>query len=529
MADVSMRQALEDPKLLGTLLSGDSWLAWRILLIAAMGEALTDDERVIFKKLTGREREPGERCFILLVIAGRRAGKSRAIACLITYLSVFFTHGAKLAPGEKATILCLAQNRQQAGVVFGYVRGAFESVALLAELVANETKESLELTNGIEIVVRAASYRGLRGITAIAVIADEACFWHSEDSGSANSDTEIIGAVMPSLATTGGLLVIISSPYSKRGEAYQIFAKNFGPLGDSKILVAQGASRDFNSELPQRVVDAAMERDAAWASSEYLGLWRTDIAAFIDRETIESRVSRGVTVRAPLPQFDYVAAVDPSGGSGADSFTMAVCHLEEGTAVLDCVLERRPPLSPEAVTEEFCATLREYGIQSVVGDRYAGLWPTERFAVNGIRYEPAAMNRSEAYLAFLPMLTSGKVDLLDNLRLINQFAGLERRTARSGKDSIDSAPNQHEDLANAAALALVSARAPARRTPVAQTGTFQIGGGNWSAGNPGQIHYSTRSPEYWASIGIFHPSDRTYWISRGIYKPPQTMEQVIEQ
>jgi hypothetical protein len=60
--------------------------------------------------------------------------------------------------------------------------------------------------------------------------------------------------------------------------------------------------------------------------------------------------------------------------------------------------------------------------------------------VNGIRYEPAAMNRSEAYLAFLPMLTSGKVDLLDNLRLINQFAGLERRTARSGKDSIDSAP-----------------------------------------------------------------------------------------
>jgi hypothetical protein len=370
--------------LLGTVLAGPSWLVWRILLIAAMGEALTDDERVVFKAFTGRDKEPGERCFILLVIAGRRAGKSRASAVLIAYLAVFWKHGAKLAPGEKAVILCLAQNRQQAGVVFGYVRGAFASVELLADLVANETKESLELTNGVVIDVRAASYRGLRGITAIAVIADEACFWHNEDSGSANSDTEILAAVLPMLATTGGPLVIISSPYSKRGEAYLIWSKNFGPLGDPKILVAQGASRDFNESLPQRIVDAAMERDSAAASSEYLGLWRNDISAFIDRETIVARVSRGVTGRGPLPQFEYVAAVDPSGGSGADSFTMAICHLEEGIAVLDCVLERRPPLSPEAVTEEFCKTLSEYAITSVVGDRYAGLWPSERFAVNGV-------------------------------------------------------------------------------------------------------------------------------------------------
>ena len=65
-----------------------------------MGEALTDDERVIFTKLTGREREPGVRCFILLVIAGRRGGKSRAISCLVVFLAVFFDHGAKLAPGN---------------------------------------------------------------------------------------------------------------------------------------------------------------------------------------------------------------------------------------------------------------------------------------------------------------------------------------------------------------------------------------------------------------------------------------------
>jgi hypothetical protein len=48
------------------------------------------------------------------------------------------------------------------------------------------------------------------------------------------------------------------------------------------------------------------------------------------------------------------------------------------------------------------------------------------------------------------MLTSGKAELLDHPRLAAQLVGLERRTARSGKDSIDHAPGQHDDLANAA-------------------------------------------------------------------------------
>ena len=45
-------------------------------------------------------------------------------------------------------------------------------------------------------------------------------------------------------------------------------------------------------------------------------------------------------------------------------------------------------------------------------------------------------------------------------RLVNQLCGLERRTARSGKDSIDHGPGGHDDLANAVAGAadLVASR-----------------------------------------------------------------------
>jgi hypothetical protein len=47
------------------------------------------------------------------------------------------------------------------------------------------------------------------------------------------------------------------------------------------------------------------------------------------------------------------------------------------------------------------------------------------------------------------------VELLDIARLASQFCGLERRTARGGRDSIDHAPGAHDDVANAAAGALL--------------------------------------------------------------------------
>jgi hypothetical protein len=47
--------------------------------------------------------------------------------------------------------------------------------------------------------------------------------------------------------------------------------------------------------------------------------------------------------------------------------------------------------------------------------------------------------------------------------LISQLHGLERRTARGGKDSIDHGPGAHDDIANAVAGALVLASA---KTPM---------------------------------------------------------------
>ena len=51
----------------------------------------------------------------------------------------------------------------------------------------------------------------------------------------------------------------------------------------------------------------------------------------------------------------------------------------------------------------------------------------------------------------MPLINARRVELIDDKRLQAQLVGLERRTARSGKDSIDHAPNAHDDVANAVA------------------------------------------------------------------------------
>jgi hypothetical protein len=148
--------------------------------------------------------------------------------------------------------------------------------------------------------------------------------------------------------------------------------------------------------------------------------------------------------------------VDPSGGS-SDGFTLAIAHREpDGFLVLDYLRETRAPFQPECVVAEFCQTLMSYRVGRVVGDRYAGEWPREQFSKRNIEYIPSERVKSDIYRDVLPLLNSRRVQLLDDRRIISQFHGLERRTARGGKDSVDHGPGHH-DVANAVAGAIVLA------------------------------------------------------------------------
>lgn len=457
---MSVLQAMRDPDLFGAEFNSPSWTAWEAFLAALLGEEMTDEQKTLCHLHTGRTDLPLEAFRRAALICGRRAGKSRVLALLGTCLATLKDYRPYLSAGEVATVGVIAADRKQARTIFRYVRGLISLVPEIEAEVTRETDEIIEMAGRrVVIEIGTASFRATRGYTYAAVLCDEIAFWR--DDSSANPDEEILRALRPGLATIpGSMLLLASSPYARRGVLWKTFKRYYGQDG-ATTLVWKAATREMNPEFDVQEEQEAYEEDPAAAAAEYGAEFRSDIASFVAPEVVEACTTVG---RYELPrnsQHRYVAFVDPSGGS-SDSMTLAIAHQEDECAVLDLVREKKAPFSPESTVVEFCNTLKSYGINSVTGDRYGGEWPREQFRKNGIEYKLSEKVRSDLYRDLLPVLNSGKVELLDIPVLSRQLSGLERRTSRGGKDSIDHAPGGHDDVANAVAgaIALTTTKKP---------------------------------------------------------------------
>jgi phage terminase large subunit-like protein len=442
---VTIRDAMIDPVLFGETFAGPSFAAWRALLSGFYGLPLADDEAQSFLALTGRAETPTEAHDELWLVVGRRGGKSHAAALVGVYEAAFRDHRSKLAPGEVATVMLVAADRQQARTLLRYVRGMCDH-PMIRPMVLRETETGIELSNRCAIEVGTASFRSVRGYTIAAAICDEVAFWQSEG---ASPDAEIIAALRPALATLGGKLVCLSSPYARRGVLWDAHRQHFGK--DGRVLVAQAPSRTMNPTLPQRVIDDAIKDDAARASAEYLAQFRSDIEAFL---SVAAVADAQRAKPADLPRVDgasYRGFVDMSGG-GADEHTLAIAHKDGARIVVDLVHGRRG--DPEAAVAAFAETLKAYGIGKVHGDRYAGAWVPTAFQRHGIAYDAGTGTRSELYASFAPALNAGQVELPPCEIMAKQLSALERRTARGGRDLIDHPPGGHDDRANAVAGAV---------------------------------------------------------------------------
>ncbi|MDT8311884.1 MAG: hypothetical protein RQ732_10595 [Methylophaga sp.] len=437
--------------------------AARVALSAAFGLPIADDDKPMFYELAGDREPPSKRVRELWWLAGRRSEKTRTAAAVGLYLA---TVGAeleglqsKLARGERGVVSIIAVDRAQAKLALNYLIGMIEASPMLTSMVERQDAESIDLTNRISISVSTNSFRAVRGKTLVATILDECAFYRSETT--ANPDVETYRAALPGLATTGGMMIGISSPYAKRGLLYQKYRSNYGVTSDD-ILVIKGASRLFNPTISEELVNTALAEDPEGAKSEWLAEFRSDISAFIDAQVLERAARSEPEILPPQRGISYAAFVDPSGG-GNDGFSLAIGHKEQDKIIVDLVTERVRQ-NPAAVTKEYNDILRQYGINRVTGDKYAGQWPLTEFQRHGIRYDYSAKNRSELYIDSLSMFTSNQIELPPNQKLIRQFQNLERRTSRAGRDTIDHAPNLHDDLSNA--VAGLSVVLNQKKTPV---------------------------------------------------------------
>ncbi len=469
---MNITEAIKDEHLFRPFLADrkgslSTWMPWRVALRVLYGLPVNPKYHDLIRQCTGRDptKLPCEGFQTALFLTGRRSGKSRCGAAITAaFEAALAGHEKKLAKGERGYVAVCSPTRSQSRIVKDYLRAIFDSTEMLHDQVEGEDRAGFDLRNGVRIEILTGDFRTVRGYSLLAGVVDELSFFGIEEEAKVKSDTELIRALKPGLATTGGKLIAITSPYARKGWCFNQWQKHFGNDA-GKTLIWQAPSRVMNPTLRQSVVDEAMAEDLAAAKSEYLAEFRDDIQAFLPREVIEACVVPGRNENLRQIGQRYFAFVDMSGGRHDDA-ALAIAHRKGRIVVLDLVHRYRAPFSPFEVARSMSETLRQWGLVAATADNYAAEFSVVAFRQHRITLNRSKQSKSQLYLELLPRISSGEVELLDDETLVKQLANLERRTRSGGKDAVDHPPNGHDDVSNAAAGAIT----------LAARGVLQVGG-----------------------------------------------------
>jgi hypothetical protein len=439
-------------------MGGATWLPWRAFWKAVYALPMTPDELEIFQRHTTRSTPPQAQVAEAWMCIGRGGGKTRNSALHATFRAITFD-AARVAGGEDVVIPLLASDRRQARQALKYMRALNGLPAVAAFVFRGTLKETLEYKTGLNVEVQTATKKAPRGYACPTACCDEIAWWESEDDH-VNPDHEVLTAVRGSLGRVqDSVLVVLSNPYAPKGELYEAVERSFG-RDDADTLVWNADTLSMNPTYDRRAIARAFTRDPVVAASEFgsggFVTFRQARQACFDEDAVRACIATDRREVAPQPGTRYVGFIDAAQGQRAgDSMTLGIAHREGSRAVLDLVREVEPPFNPAAVTSGFAEILRGYSIHEVVGDRVSLGFVLNEFAAVGIKFRPSTLSKSDLFAELLPLVNTGRVELLDHPTLRTQLLALERRAVRGGRDSIDHPRGAHDDVANAAAGALV--------------------------------------------------------------------------
>lgn len=444
-------ESLSDPNLLGGLPAFrnlETWTPWLVVLKAIYGLPLKADEAALFRKLTGRSRysPPKGGWQEIVVITGRQSGKTRIAAAVATHEAMMASQQEDRT--ELYALVVSQDARSSQRTLLSYASVPFETLSVLKDSVVRKTSDTLTLDSGVVLAAYPCRPAAVRGLRAKVVVLDELAFYLSSEGNP--TDTEMLRAVRPCLATTGGKLLVLSSPYAQQGALWDLQQQHFG-RDESPVLVFNASAPEMNPVLPADYLDRLKETDPEGYRTEVLGEFRAGLSALLDPHAIDACIDRERRENPYEPQISYRAFTDPAGGNGGDAFTLAIGHRAADVIVVDVLRAWASPFNPSGVVDEIVALLGKYNLRFVTGDRYAGEWPAEQFRMRRVQYIPADRNKSDLYLDMVAPINSGLLRLPDSPELLREMRGLERRTGRVGKDHVDHRRGGHDDRANVVA------------------------------------------------------------------------------
>ncbi|KKM05987.1 hypothetical protein LCGC14_1748500, partial [marine sediment metagenome] len=319
------------------------------------------------------------------------------------------------------------------------------------------TKSMIRLTNGSIIRCKpvGVSGTGIRGYTVHLLIADEA----------AHMPEECWQAIEPTLLTTAGTMILVSTPWGKKGYFYDAYISgDFKTFHVNSLEVMK--TREFSDSWTQIQQTKAIERinrnRERWSElkfrQEYMGEFLDDLLQFFSDNLIKE--CQTLKRKPIIPDRTYYLGIDVARmGRDASTFEIFI-KLENGhVAQVENIVTTKTLL--HETTDRIIELNRQYNFKKIYIDDggfgvavfdYLLKEPTTRNKVEAINNSSRALdkdgNRSkrilkeDLYMNTLRLMEQGKVRFLDDENLFFSFKCIQteiseetRKLKISGDDS----------------------------------------------------------------------------------------------
>lgn len=379
----------------------------------------------------------------VIVKSGRQIGKTTITS--IKALHYAFTNAEK-------TVLVIAPTQRQSSNLFNKIRDFAQKHALLRKSIVRHTQTMIEFTNKSRIYALPSGYdgSGIRGYTADLMIIDEAAF----------IPEEVFPAILPMLATTKGQLVLLSTPFGRRGFFYDCWKDKKYSKHDYPSSVSPLISDSFLKDQKAKLTDIEYR-------TEYLAEFVDEAGSYFPMSLINKCIRDYSILNQGEIGKTYFAGID--WAKYQDSTVIAV--VERGEDYHRIVhLKEFKGVPYEVSISYFKSLLSRFNILRVYADRGAGERQIEEIRSLGVNVVP------------LYFTTTSKIDIYQNLKflmeneiihipspeiketktLINQLADFTYNLSPHGNLIFTKGKKEHDDYVDALALACFNLKRPYR-------------------------------------------------------------------
>jgi hypothetical protein len=308
-----------------------------------------------------REQDGKHRRELILVL-GRRSGKSALSAIFASYeLYKLLRRGSPqsfygLIPGSEIRVLCIANDKEQASIVYGDMQSHVEAVDYFKNSIANTTQTYVRFRtegdrkkfgdNGkasVTATFKSSIAKGLRGRGIICAILDEIAFFVDDGKSSAE---RVYKAIFPSLAQfspkdpknkhkpvgpSEGRMILISSPDAREGFLYRMYqmAMSMDKASES-MLVIQAPTWEVNPTLSSEYYETEYAKDPKSFMTEHGAEFSDRVRGWIEdwKDLSDCIVPEMRPAVRGLPRDPHWAGVD--FGLSNDGTSIALTHLSDG-------------------------------------------------------------------------------------------------------------------------------------------------------------------------------------------------------